>query len=479
MLERTTRRLGLTLRASCLLAAGVTALICGVAVGATDLVRAGALVIALPILTVVVVHRSRLMLVTSRRIEPEQIDAGHSAIVHLTLHNNSRLPTGPLMLEDELPDQLRGKARFALDSVGGRSDRVVQYRIPALPRGRYKSGPLLIRLVDRFHLVDQMRSFTTTSDLLVGPVIERLPGNEAPRSHDVGENTGSHSVGTHGADDASTREYRVGDDLRKIHWRSSARTGALMVRQTERPWQGRGTLLLDLRGCAHRRAQHRDQHAGSAGSPAAGHAPGSTEDAHLEPRETDSMEWAISAAASIVTHMQLAHRQIELVFGSGPTPAGEHPLGSPAVRLDEPRQARQLLADVTACADLDLTACAVPLARSSRDATLIAVLGEPDPLTLHMLLEMTERRRGTTGIALVLDTVTWADPSKRIGLAARGVAVADFDEAADRPAQVAARRLRSAGWHAVVVERGESVSSAWARVTAGLNSAISTHVLVP
>jgi uncharacterized protein (DUF58 family) len=471
MFDTKTKRWGLTLRASCLLAAGFTALICGIAVGATDLVRAGALVLALPILTLLVVRRARLMLFNTRRIEPEQIDAGQSAIVHLTLRNNSRLPTGALMLEDRLPEQLRGKARFALDSIGGRSERVVQYRIPALPRGRYESGPLLIRLIDRFHLVDLMRSFTASAHLLVGPVVERLGGTEPPRSQDVGDNAGSHSVGAHGADDASTREYRVGDDLRKIHWRSSARTGSLMVRHAERPWQGRSTLLLDLRECAHQRSQR----------PAVAH--GEDEAGRPDPRHTDSMEWAISAAASIATHMQLARQQIELVYGSGAGPAGdgEHSLAAPAVRLDEPRQVRELFADVAASSDHDLAACAVPLARSSRDATLIAVLGEPDQLTLHMLLEVTARRRGTTGIALILDSVTWADPARRLAVpdSAFGNTQLDEDEDDERPAHHAARRLRASGWHAVVVESGESVASAWARVTTGLNTSVNAQVLLP
>ncbi|HEY3736532.1 MAG TPA: DUF58 domain-containing protein [Jatrophihabitans sp.] len=431
------KRWGLTLRANCLLAAGLTALICGVAVGATDLVRAGALILALPVLTLLVVHRARLMLDNDRRVEPEQIDAGQSAIVHLVVRNNSRLPTGALMLEDQLPHQLRGKARFAIGGIPRRGERSVQYRIPALPRGRYDSGPLQVRLVDRFHLVDLMRSFTASAQLLVGPIIERLPGSEAPRSHDVGDNAGSHSVGTHGADDASTREYRVGDDLRKIHWRSSARFGSLMVRQEERPWQGRGALLLDLRADAHTRADQPDK----------------TQD---DPRDYDSMEWAISAAASIAAHMQFARQQIELVYGTS-----EHPLAAPAVRLEDPRQIRSLLAEVTPSTDRDLAACAVPLARSARDATLIAVLGTPDQATLHTLLEVTARRRGTTGIALVLDSPTWAgrhaERDAQYGAGYVG-----------GPVQQAVLRLRAAGWHATVVEQGDTITDAWVRVTTGL-----------
>ena len=172
-------------------------------------------------------------------------------VVDLTITNRSLLPMGALMLEDQLPNQLTGHARFALDGLRSRETRTVSYRMPQLARGRYRVGPLHIRLTDPFHLVDLRRSFTATDEFAVTPMIEPLRDLEPPRSIDVGDNAGSHSIGARGADDASTREYRTGDDLRKIHWRSSARTGALMVRQEERPWQGEVTLLLDLRASAH------------------------------------------------------------------------------------------------------------------------------------------------------------------------------------------------------------------------------------
>ena len=48
------------------------------------------------------------------------------------------------------------------------------------------------------------------------------------------------------------REYRRGDDLRRVHWRSSAHAGELMVRREEQPWQSRATLFVDNRKVAHR-----------------------------------------------------------------------------------------------------------------------------------------------------------------------------------------------------------------------------------
>ncbi len=47
------------------------------------------------------------------------------------------------------------------------------------------------------------------------------------------------------------REYSEGDDLRKIHWSSTAKRGRYMIRQEETPWHTRATLLLDDRACAY------------------------------------------------------------------------------------------------------------------------------------------------------------------------------------------------------------------------------------
>ena len=245
------RRTGFTTRASCLLAAGVTAVLCGVLLGEVDLVRAGVLAAAVPFAAAFVVHRSRVRVANRRSVEPTWATAGDSVTIHLTITNRSVLPTGALMLEDQLPDRLIGRARFVLDSLGGHSHRTVSYRMPDLGRGRYRAGPLRVRLSDPFRMIDLVRSFTATSEFVVAPVIDILPPIEPPRSDDMGERTGSHSVGAHGADDASTREYRTGDDLRKIHWRSSARTGALMVRQEEQPWRAQTSVLLDMRAAAH------------------------------------------------------------------------------------------------------------------------------------------------------------------------------------------------------------------------------------
>jgi uncharacterized protein (DUF58 family) len=417
-------RAGLTTRASCLLAAGLTAVICGLLLGEVDLVRAGVLAAAVPCVAAVVVQRSRVQVTNQRSVEPRQAAAGESVTVNLVIANRSRLRTGTLMLEDQLPERLVGRARFVLDPLGGHESRSVSYRIPTLGRGIYRTGPLRVRLTDPFRLIDVTRSFTATDEFVVAPVIDQLPALDPPRTDELGDNAGSHSIGTHGADDQSTREYRIGDDLRKIHWRSSARTGSLMVRQEERPWRGQSTVLLDLRSAAHAAAEPQ---------------PGT------DPRLTSSLEWAVSAAASIGSHVMLGGREMSLLAD----PAGER------VRFGDSGQLASYLAGVREIGQADLTPMAGPLRTAARDSALITVLGRLDPVTLRTLADAHPRGRSSPAFALLLDVDTWAEP----GLPADG-----------RPVTAAAEVLRSAGWRATVVRRGDTTAQAWQLLMAGFTA---------
>jgi uncharacterized protein (DUF58 family) len=432
-------RPGFTTRGTCLLAAGATAILCGLLFGETDLVRAGVLAVAVPCVAAVVVHRSRVGIASSRSVEPTDIPAGRPVTVKLTIVNRSTLRSGTLMLEDALPRQVRGHARFVLDPLTAHESRPVSYRIPDLGRGRYRVGPLRVRLADPFRMIDLTRSFTTHDDFVVSPVVDRLPAIDPPRGADVGDSAGSRSVGSHGADDQSTREYRTGDDLRKIHWRSSARVGALMVRQEERPWQGQTTVLLDTRTAAHVEA----------GTPLAG----------ADPRTVSSFEWAVSAVASIGSHALVAGRRVEIV---------DRLATAEAIRVSDPQVLSRRLAEAALDAHGELAHVA-PLLRSiAQESTLIAVFGRIDATALRALL--TARAGGHTApaFALLLDVDTWA---------AQGLPRTS-GPAKPSPTTAAATALRSAGWRVAVVRHGDTTPQAWQLLLAGHGAGSRTTALV-
>src|SRR6185312_581993 len=155
-------------------------------------------------------------------------------------------------------------------------------------RGRHALGPLRLRLVDPFGLVLRTSTGEDTVPLVVVPRVRPLgPGGPTGGSGGTGEGS-RRSIAVHGEDDVITRAYRHGDDLRKVHWRATARTGELMVRLEERPWRAQATLLLDTRARAHLLAPRRGE------LPRIG-PPGDDDP------PPDSLEWLIEAAASIGT----------------------------------------------------------------------------------------------------------------------------------------------------------------------------------
>lgn len=246
------RTLGaLTTRGRSFVAAGITAIVCAFVLGERDLLRAGVLVLCLPLLSALVVSRTRYRLSCARRIEPSRLPAGHEAQVSLTLENASRLPTGLLLVEDQVPHSLGEQARFVIDRIEPQGAREMVYRMHADVRGRYRIGPLTVRLADPFGLVELARSFTLADRLVVTPPIVALPRGHVTGSWSGGGESRVRTISTAGEDDVAPREYRYGDDLRRVHWRSTARYGELMVRREEQQWQSRGTLFLDTRRIAH------------------------------------------------------------------------------------------------------------------------------------------------------------------------------------------------------------------------------------
>ena len=417
------RRIGLTTRGNALLTAGCTAALCGIVLGQRDLVRVAVLLIAAPLVAAYIISRARVTVSCTRSATPERSYGGESVRVSISLSNQAILPTGALLLEDTLAQPLTGRARFTLDSLRGRETRTLAYHLPPLRRGRYRVGPLTMRVTDPFGMVERTRSFRAVSDFLVLPVVDRLPDGSLPTAWDVAEQSGSQSVGAHGSDDASTREYRDGDDLRKVHWRSTARTGRLMVRLAERPWHSRTTLLLDNRVNAHRTMElGRVQSTGDG-------------------RAVDSFEWAVSAIASIAAHLASRGRELELIADSTPT------------RFAGIGQLLDHLATLPTSDRADLVDVAHVLNHAARDNTVVAVFGDLDDVSAQFVSGA--KRTPGTSLAVLLDTTAWSPTTD-------GTA-----EIYQQRARKAELLLTEAGWRVLRVDSPRaSTADCWAGLLA-------------
>ena len=241
----------LTLRGRSFVAAGVVSIGCAFVVGERDLIRLGVLILALPVLSAIAVARTRYRLGCSRRLSPRRVPVGHDARVQVRLENVTWLPTGLLLVEDHLPYALGARPRFVVERLEARGVREISYPVRSDLRGRFPVGPLAVRIADPFGLLELDRAFTSADQLIVTPRLITLPAARIGGDRSGGGESVTASAAAAGEDDVAPREYRYGDDLRRVHWRSTARHGELMVRREERQWRSRGTLLLDTRRVSH------------------------------------------------------------------------------------------------------------------------------------------------------------------------------------------------------------------------------------
>lgn len=213
----------------------------------TELYVLGSIALALVVVAVVSVRRGLPRLVVERVIAPPRVHRGGDSRVELRVGNGGRRRS-PLL---ELHDPVAGTvgARMALAPIDAGEHRAVSYRLPTAQRGILDIGPLTATRTDPFGVACRRTEVAGETHLTVLPTVEplhRLP--DAPGRDDPLSGTSRPLLTRPGGGEfASLREYVAGDDLRRVHWPSSARFGDLLVRQEDPPWQGHLTLLLDAR----------------------------------------------------------------------------------------------------------------------------------------------------------------------------------------------------------------------------------------
>jgi len=203
---------------------------------------------ALPFIAGLFVRWSRTRLRVHRRLSDVRVPPGTRVTVRLDVGNDAPAPSSFLMIEDRLPPTLGRPARLVVSGVHARSTQQVAYSVLPQTRGRYRLGPLTIDISDPFALTRQRLEFAELDELLVTPEIEDLAS--APDSG-FGQSWGAmraRQLFRTGEDYYTMREYQEGDDLRRIHWPSVARTGDLMIRQDESSRRANGLVFLDNRG---------------------------------------------------------------------------------------------------------------------------------------------------------------------------------------------------------------------------------------
>lgn len=200
---------------------------------------------ALVVAAVAATGLTRLRLDLSRELRPDRLHAGTPGVVELRVSNRGSRRTPLLQLRDGVGDAGRAASVVLSPLAPGKGVAAV-YALPTDHRGRLAVGPLEVRVSDPFGLAGLSTPGAPRTTLTVWPAVEdvAVPSTFVGHRHDAGEPSG---LAVSGEELYALRAYVDGDDLRRVHWRASAKRDELVVRQDERPGQGRVTVVLDVR----------------------------------------------------------------------------------------------------------------------------------------------------------------------------------------------------------------------------------------
>ena len=224
-------------------------------------------------------------------MHPARVHAGQLSRVEVRVRNLRPKDTPVLRLRDAVTGT--AGAELLIPPLDHGAASVASYRLPTERRGIVHVGPLQVVVGDPFGLVQASVEAAPQVDVTVLPKVDEVRPVPFTTGHDpLAGVQHPHALGRVGDDFYALRAYVVGDDLRRIHWPSTARHDELLVRQQEQPWQGRTTVVLDVRRAAH---------------------------------DSRSLEAAVSAAASIVSANSARRDLVRLAttdgadsgFGSG------------------------------------------------------------------------------------------------------------------------------------------------------------------
>lgn len=280
------------------------------------------------------VHFHEPHLRVGRRLGSTAVHDGDTVQVTLTLRNPGSRAVRNLSVVDEV--ETLGVATFELAGIDAGDVVTATYRVICRPRGVYRVGPSHATSSDPLGLAELPAPDGPVDQLVVYPTVETLEGFPIVRGQDPSMAASRPEHSQRGGEDFYTlREYQRGDDLRRVHWPSSARRDELMIRQLETPWQSRALVMLDVRPQVY--------------------------------ESDEAFETAVSGAASVVTHLVKSGFDADLWAGD-PTAIDARQYGA----------AMERLALVEPKPGIDLESAATRIRHRGGGGALVVVTGTPD-----------------------------------------------------------------------------------------------------
>lgn len=369
--------------------------------GADDL-HTAADAAALLLIAAVVWVAAPQRLAAGLRISPAVQTVGGTVDVQLEVRNRGALPT-PALTARIAVGHGAGATVVRVPPLTPRARADVSSSLTAARRGVHEVGPVEVVRADPFGLATRRRRLPATAQLTVTPHIVRLAAHLRTTGDAHGEGATGRRSGSAGADVVEIRGYQPGDELRAVHWPSTAHRGELMIRRIEEPHTPQAAVFLDTR---------RTAFAGAEGE--------------------HRFETAVAAGASICLHLLEHGVEVALVG-----------VGQPGPGADERDRLLHHFAALEPRASSLQGALGEIAHRAAGTATFAAVLVPLDAEQLTALEQAT--RRASQRVAVIID---------------------DAEAERDTRAERTAATLRSAGWLTTVLEVDGDLAAAWQRLAA-------------
>jgi uncharacterized protein (DUF58 family) len=178
-----------------------------------------------------------------RTLHPPKVTVGESSTGIVEVRNTTRRRIGSRFAEDVLGDQV---VRMALPAMSPGESIEQPYIVPAPKRGLFEVGPVRLTRADPLGLFRRVQGQGSVEHLWVRPRTHRLSAVSSGWAKDLDGPTSDVAPRGSAAFHA-LREYQFGDDLRHVHWRTSARRGELMVRHFVDTRRSQELVMLDPR----------------------------------------------------------------------------------------------------------------------------------------------------------------------------------------------------------------------------------------
>jgi uncharacterized protein (DUF58 family) len=330
--------------AGVLIAGIALAVLGGVAHWAPVTVMGAAMVVIVAGSVAYVLHRPRLSL--HRAVEPPRVEKGLPAIALVHVTNMSRRSVAPLTIEQRLGDE---PIRAVLPRLRRGERGLRTYRLPTSHRGVYDIGPVEIPRADPFGLCRTVQRMGEVQRIAVHPRLLSLHSLPTGISRNLeGPSSDTSPQGT--VTFHRLREYVVGDDLRTIHWLSTARAGKLVVRHNVDTAQPYTVVLADL---------------------------------NPDGYSAETFEEAVDVTASLLVSMSAGKSPVQVRTSTGDR------LGGPSYR--DPGPLVDYLTEVRADPGGSLRSQLVLLRRDRGGTALVVVVGKIDLEVLPMIAALRRR----------------------------------------------------------------------------------------